>query len=170
MPNKQSLLPRTSTQFEIDLEQTGFFVNRPPENFKFQWIWNPWLCPVDLLPWLAWSLDVDEFNHDWPAQRKREVIAAAPLINRKKGTIESMRRVIRSAGLGEMTITENSEHWAEYDVTFENHFTLEQYNNAVNLLYYTSSARNKLRLVKYEQTLLYNNKALYNGEYLYGSL
>lgn len=166
----QTLLPNTSTKFEKDLEQTGFFANRPPEGFKFQWIWNPHLCPKELLPWLAWSLDVDDFQHDWPEQKKRDVIAAAPTVNRKKGTLESIRRAIRSAGLGEITITENSEHWAEYDVQFENHLTLAQYKNAVNLLYYTAPARNKLRAVRYERALLHNRRALHNGKYLYGGM
>ena len=173
MPNEantQSLLPLTSTQLEFDLEQTGFFSNRPPEHFKFQWIWNPWLCPVELLPWLAWSFDVDEFNHDWPSQTKREVIAAAPLVNRKKGTIASMRRAIRAAGLGEMVFTENSGHWAEYDVQFEKHFTLNQYNNAINILYQTGAARNVIRKVTYVQTLLHNRRALHNGQFLYGGM
>lgn len=166
----QSLLPMTSTDFERDLEQTGFFVNRPPDNFKFQWIWNPYLCPTELLPWLAWSLDVDEFDHSWPEKRKRDVIAAAPVVNRKKGTIESIRRVIAAAGFGEIEITENSDHWAEYDVKLENHLTTEQYKNVVNLLYYTAPARNRLRAVRYNRTLLHNAKALHNGKYQYGGM
>lgn len=166
----KTILPNTSTELERDLEQTAFFANRVPENFKFQWIWNPYLCPTELLPWLAWALDVDEFDHSWPEQKKRDVIAASPVVNRKKGTLESIRRVIRSAGFGEIEVTENSGHWAEYDVKLEEHLTAEQYKNVVNLLYYTAPARNRLRAVRYNRTLLHNGRALHNGEYLYGGM
>ena len=38
-------------------------------------LWNPWTCPVGILPWLAWALKVDEWDAAAPEDRKRQIIA-----------------------------------------------------------------------------------------------
>ncbi|UXN05262.1 phage tail protein I [Bartonella sp. HY761] len=49
-------------------------------------IWNPWSCPVALLPFLAQAVSVDVWSNKWSENQKRRVIAASPKIHRLKGT------------------------------------------------------------------------------------
>lgn len=57
-------------------------------------LWNPWRCPAKLLSYLAWALSVDIWDDDWPEERKRKVIAAAPMVHRLKGTRAAVRRAL----------------------------------------------------------------------------
>jgi phage tail P2-like protein len=57
-------------------------------------LWNPWRCPSALLPYLAWALSVDIWDDDWSEDRKRKVIAAAPMVHRLKGTRGAVRRAL----------------------------------------------------------------------------
>lgn len=74
--------------------------SRPPEKaiaslqeraydlpFPIDTLWDPWRCPSDLLPWLAWSLGVDLWDDEWPELKRRQVIARTPQLKRQKGTI-----------------------------------------------------------------------------------
>lgn len=58
---------------------------------------DPWLCPERLLPFLAYQRSVDIWDPDWPAQKKRAVIAAAPEDHRLKGTLAGIERYLRHA-------------------------------------------------------------------------
>jgi len=66
-------------------------------------------CPEDLLPYLAWERSVDVWDDDWPVERKRSVIGAAPAVHRVKGTIGAVRLALNAFGL-EATV----ERWFEY--------------------------------------------------------
>ncbi|MFP9227893.1 phage tail protein I [Pectobacterium cacticida] len=61
-------------------------------------LWDAEKCPVDLLPFLAWSLSVDRWDKRWSEQTKRQVIKSAWLIHRHKGTIAALRRVVEPFG------------------------------------------------------------------------
>ncbi|BAE74286.1 Phage tail protein (Tail_P2_I) [Sodalis glossinidius str. 'morsitans'] len=61
-------------------------------------LWDPSHCPVNLLPWLAWSLSVDRWDPDWPAQTKRQAIRQAHFIHRHKGTISALKRAVEPLG------------------------------------------------------------------------
>ena len=69
--------------------------------------WSPERCPVALLPWLAWTVPVDEWDPDWPEETKRAAIAASIGIHRRKGTRWSIRRVLDVAGYGSVRILED---------------------------------------------------------------
>lgn len=58
-------------------------------------LWNPQTCPAALLPWLAWSMSVDDWDATWTEQQKRDVIAASVEVHRHKGTIGSMKAALR---------------------------------------------------------------------------
>ncbi|CAA0097583.1 Uncharacterised protein [BD1-7 clade bacterium] len=49
-------------------------------------LWNPWQCPAEFLPHLAWAASVDLWNPNWPTNIKRRVIDEAPALHRIKGT------------------------------------------------------------------------------------
>lgn len=61
-------------------------------------LWNPYTCPLALLPWLAWALSIDAWKSYWPESVKRERVAQAIAIQRHKGTAESVRAVVQSFG------------------------------------------------------------------------
>ncbi len=61
-------------------------------------LWDPYTCPVDLLPYLAWAFSVDRWDENWPQTTKRKAIADAFYLHRYKGTTGAMRRVVEPLG------------------------------------------------------------------------
>ncbi|UPT55463.1 phage tail protein I [Dickeya zeae] len=61
-------------------------------------LWDAERCPAQLLPYLAWALSVDRWDKRWSEQTKRQVIKAAWLVHRQKGTIAALRRVVEPFG------------------------------------------------------------------------
>jgi phage tail P2-like protein len=61
-------------------------------------LWNPWKCPEQFLPYLAWSLSVDLWKSDWPISKKRAVVADAIALQRLKGTEAGLARAIKIMG------------------------------------------------------------------------
>lgn len=61
-------------------------------------LWDPYTCPVDLLPYLAWAFSVDRWDENWPQTTKRKAIADAFYLHRYKGTTGAMRRVVEPFG------------------------------------------------------------------------
>lgn len=61
-------------------------------------IWDPWTCPENLLPYLAWTHSVDVWDVDWPLSRKREAVAQAIRLHQLKGTEQGLREAIALAG------------------------------------------------------------------------
>lgn len=59
-------------------------------------LWNPATCPEHLLPWLAWAVGVEGWSNDWPIVVRRQRVASAFDIQRTKGTLYSVRRVVES--------------------------------------------------------------------------
>lgn len=88
-----SILPpnRTSLEQAMDLLTAARLqgVDTPLRD-----LWSPTACPADLLPWLAWALSIDEWDPAWPETTRRARIAQAIAVQRRKGTIDSVRRVI----------------------------------------------------------------------------
>ncbi|MCC4633607.1 phage tail protein I [Xanthomonas dyei] len=61
-------------------------------------LWNPDTCPAGHLPWLAWTLSVDDWKADWSDAVKRSRLRSAMAIQRRKGTANSVRMVVESFG------------------------------------------------------------------------
>lgn len=61
-------------------------------------LWSAQDCPADLLPWLAWALSIDEWDPAWPEATRRARVAQAIAVQRRKGTFDSVRRVITAFG------------------------------------------------------------------------
>lgn len=62
-------------------------------------IWDPWKCPVILLPWLAWAASVDIWSDDWSEIEKRREIALSPNLHRLKGTVWAVKAAVERLGL-----------------------------------------------------------------------
>ncbi|MFC0119027.1 phage tail protein I [Pseudoalteromonas xiamenensis] len=68
-----------------------------PEHIGKQW--DPETCPETLLPWLAWSLSVDDWDEKWPIATKRALIARSVEIHKHKGTVGAVKRALSSLGV-----------------------------------------------------------------------
>ncbi|MEZ6854193.1 phage tail protein I [Halodesulfovibrio aestuarii] len=55
-------------------------------------------CPIALLPWLAWSLSVDEWEESWTEEQKRETVRQSNWIHRHKGTRGAVKRAVNALG------------------------------------------------------------------------
>ena len=94
MTTKPSLLPPNSTALERALEQATARVGDVPAPIKE--LWNAATCPIELLPWLGWALSVDRWETFWSEAQKREAVATAIELQRKKGTPASVEQVLAS--------------------------------------------------------------------------
>jgi phage tail P2-like protein len=90
------LLPHNATDQERALSESVERAARVAAPIKH--LWNPQTCPLAVLPWLAWSLSVDEWNPDWTEAQKRAAIANAIEIHRQKGTIGALKKALESLG------------------------------------------------------------------------
>jgi phage tail protein, P2 protein I family len=99
-----SILPPGSTALERALEQTAAgLVDAIAVPIRS--VWSPNHCSIELLPWLAWGLSLDNWSTDWSDAVKRERVRQAISIARRKGTAESVRSVVASFG-GSVAIRE----------------------------------------------------------------
>lgn len=55
---------------------------------------DPWTCPLDKLPWLAWGLSVDTWDPDWSEATKRQAVADSIELHRIKGTRRAVEAVM----------------------------------------------------------------------------
>ena len=90
----RSLLPPNATELERGLEGAS----RQPVDLPIRKLWSSADCPVDLLPYLAWALGVEEWDSDWPEPVKRTAVANAFAIHREKGTLAGLKRLLMDAG------------------------------------------------------------------------
>jgi phage tail P2-like protein len=103
-----SLLPPNATVAERALEGATARIGDVATPLRD--LWSPDTCPVDLLPWLAWALSIDSWQSYWPEHIKRARIRAALNIQRRKGTVQSVREVIEAFG-GAVALRE----WWQYE-------------------------------------------------------
>jgi phage tail P2-like protein len=91
------LLPPNASPLERALAATGAGIDTLPVALRD--LWNPATCPVTLLPWLAWSLAVDEWDEAWTESVQRSVVADAIEVHRHRGTVWSLKRSLAPLGM-----------------------------------------------------------------------
>jgi len=64
----QRLLPGNSTPLELQAARALSQIQRVPIPIRL--LWNPDLCPLALLPYLAWSFSVDRWDSTWSESTK----------------------------------------------------------------------------------------------------
>ena len=101
--DRRSLLPPNATPVELALEAVTRRLDAVPVPLRD--LWSAQRCPLELLPWLAYALSIDSWNSSWSEQVKRAVVAQAIEIQRKKGTVAAVRRVVQAFG-GNIAIRE----------------------------------------------------------------
>lgn len=62
-------------------------------------LWDPWQCPAEVLPYLAWALSVDMWRTDWPERVKRRVVANSLAVHRIKGTRPAVELALQDLGV-----------------------------------------------------------------------
>jgi phage tail P2-like protein len=90
-----NILPQNATLFEKAF-CVPFLKSALPQTFPR--LWSPEHCPEQLLPWLAWTLSVDEWDPNWPLAVRRAQIKNAPIIHRKKGTVAAVKATVAAFG------------------------------------------------------------------------
>ncbi|MCX4026626.1 phage tail protein I [Endozoicomonas sp. SM1973] len=96
MENKH-LLPPNTDPLERKLETIITRATEVPSELGN--LWNPATCPSELLPWFAWSLSVDSWDHNWTERTKREKIQQAISVHRYKGTVGAVKRAVKPLGV-----------------------------------------------------------------------
>lgn len=182
-----SLLPLNATAQEYALEAATSRLGEVPTPLRD--VWNPDVCAVNLLPWLAWAFGVDEWAPDWSEDAKRSTIRSAVNIQRRKGSVWSIKRAIAAAGYGDSQLIEgNSSHfysgadkysglstygdpteWARYRFVLSRPISNEQADQVRRLLEATAPARcHLIELIFTEAANLYNSAIKYDGAFNHG--
>jgi len=73
--------------------------------FPHRDLWNPSTCPMEFLPWLAWAMGVEAWRTEWPEHIKRAIVRNAIHVQRRRGTLQSVRDTVASFG-GSISVRE----------------------------------------------------------------
>ncbi|WP_163833290.1 phage tail protein I [Spartinivicinus ruber] len=148
----KSLLPPNANPQENALSEATARAGEIP--VTFQTLWQADHCPLPLLPWLAWTLSVDEWDEHWNEQTKRQVIKNSIKVHQHKGTIGAVKKALAATGLN-VTIQEWFEHQGEpytfkADVNLETRgLTEQEYDNINRLICSTKNVRSHFDLTVY---------------------
>lgn len=113
------LLPGNGTRLERLAAEALAQIERVP--VPIRQLIDPDLCPVDLLPYLAWAFSVDRWEAAWSEAIKRQVIRSAYFVHAHKGTIGALRRVVEPLGY----LIRVTEWWQETPTATPGTFKLD---------------------------------------------
>lgn len=184
-----SLLPPSATAQERALANTIGRISDVPVPLRT--LNNADTLALEILPWLAWSRAVNEWDSKWSEATKRAVIKASIPLHRKKGTIYSIRLALSSAGYPDAQILEgdasnnydglvthngmasygtpNGFNWAYYRVRLGHPISNLQAEQVKRILRNTAPARCVLAALEFSAVAAsYDGTMTYNGAYNYG--
>lgn len=149
-----SLLPPNASPAERVLAELMTRVLSIPS--RVQVLWSAEHCPPAHLPWLAWSLSVDDWHPDWPTERKRVVTAASYHVHRVKGTVGAVRTALAANGYNSRVVEWFEESPPATPGTFALEFalpdgigyTLHHYSDAERIALSTKNVRSHLRALR----------------------
>lgn len=183
-----SLLPVSATEQERALALSIARVSDVPSVARK--LWSAEDCPADKLAWLAWAFGVDEWDDEWPEESKRQTIRDALSVQKRKGTVWSIRRVLANAGYGDAQLVEglygrrydgsalfngfdtygDATQWATYRAILERPITNRQAEQVKRILEVTAPARCHLVELNYIAVQnSYNGAIKFDGTYNYGT-
>jgi phage tail P2-like protein len=106
--NNQSLLPPNATKLLKDLEKVAAdSIDLATPN---RFVHNPDLAPVNILPWMAWAVSVDDWSDSWSEEIRRNVIKASVEVHRRKGTIGALKKALEAFNYTNVKV----EEWFSY--------------------------------------------------------
>ncbi|UYM14254.1 phage tail protein I [Endozoicomonas euniceicola] len=101
------LLPPSATKQERALASISERIEQLPVIYRK--LWNPDLCPVEFLPYLAWAFSLDDWNDNWPEHIKRQSLKDALYQHRIKGSLQAVENAIARFG----TTANITEWWQQ---------------------------------------------------------
>lgn len=179
------LLPPNSTALERSITDATVI---DLETDSLRHIESAALCPLPLLPWLAWERSVDDWDDSWQPSIQRQVTAESLAVHRQKGTVASVRRVLSAAGYPYAAIDEQRgghrrdgsirrdgwpTHGARVPFVYRVHLNglvnLRQAAQIIRMLSNTAPVRSHLHSLDYRGApLLHNGAASRDGSYTRG--
>lgn len=97
------LLPPNQTRLEASLANAAALPHAPEVLAQ---LWDAQRCPVQLLPWLAWALSVDEWSEAWTEAQKRAQVLESIALHRKKGTPWAVKTALAAIGYPVLELVE----------------------------------------------------------------
>ncbi len=106
------MLPPNASELEraVDAMVSAIFAKLKPQ---IEHVHNPDLCPVDMLPFLAWAMDVEAFDSSWPEAQQRAAIAASWQAHNISGTPRALKDALARLGLPNATLLEFGSYIAD---------------------------------------------------------
>lgn len=92
------LLPPNATPHEIALAAAASRISDVPVPIRT--LYQPAVAPSQVLPSLAWSFSLDEWDTSWTESQKRQAITDSVYVHRHKGTIGAVKRAVNALGFG----------------------------------------------------------------------
>ena len=99
------ILPPSATPQERALAAVSERFDRLP--VPYRQLWNADACPVEFLPYLAYSFSVDQWDDSWPEHTKRQTVKDALYQHRIKGSRKAVENAIAHFGV----ISHVTEWW-----------------------------------------------------------
>jgi phage tail P2-like protein len=115
------LLPPNANEHEHALDDSIARIGAVP--VEISKLWNPHTCPIELLPWLAWALSVDEWDETWTEEQKRNSVAASYEVHSHKGTPYSIKSALLALGYDNVQIREGELYYYNDTKTYDGSFT-----------------------------------------------
>lgn len=184
----QQLLPPNRTTLEAALAGASQLALSTD---ALRHLWSALHALSPLLPWLSWTLSVEAWHEARSEEARRKLILTSIEIHKRKGTPWAIRLLIRSLGLGEVTIIERvggltydgtgtynavyphapqGATWATYKVVLERPITNAQADRIRRLLPSVAPARCHLMGLRYAAVAnSYSGATRYDGAYNHGS-
>lgn len=181
------LLPPNSTPLERALANVAARISNIPVPITS--IWNADTCPLNLLPWLASALSVDDWDDTWPEAMKRATIAASLEIHRTKGTVQAVMTALAAAGHPDAQLIERVDYqrhdgaitrngiyrrggpsqWATFRVILNRATTIDLAEQVVRRIANAKRLSCHLTVFDYRRSeLRHNGSALHDGTHTRG--
>ncbi|MGL4508398.1 MAG: phage tail protein I [Aeromonas sobria] len=91
---KAPLLPFQSSELEKELDIALSHIETV--EIPIRDLWDPWKCPIQALPYLAWAVNVGSWSARWSERVKRQVVAASLDLHRVRGTRPAVEKALQS--------------------------------------------------------------------------
>jgi phage tail P2-like protein len=142
-----AILPPNSTPLERGLEAATKRLSAIPYNVHT--LNDPATCPANVLPFLAYALSVDTWDHTWPEKTKRKVVAAAIAVHRVKGTLgavlDALKAVDMDADVSEWFQHDGTPYTFKIDINlFDKPLTRDDLTLAITVIENAKNTRSHL--------------------------